>query len=159
MKRDASKPFTVTAGQASITVLGTAFDVLLSESAITVAVQNGSVSVATDPPRAIALQPGQRGIIDRTHGTISTDIVGTAGLAAWRSGRLVVEGATVAEVLEELDRYHSGFILLRDPALGARRITGVFDLRDPAAALRAVLKPHDGQILRITPYVLVIEGR
>jgi transmembrane sensor len=159
VKRDVSHAFTVTAGEERITVLGTAFDVLLSKHTVTVAVQSGSVSVASGAARAVALQAGQRGIIDRVHGTVSTDAVGTAGVAAWRGGRLVVEGVTVAEVVDELARHHAGFILLRDSALGARRITGVFDLRDPQAALRAVLKPYGGRILRITPYVLVVEGR
>ena len=158
VKRAVSRAFTVAAGGARITVLGTAFDVLLSERFVTVAVQNGSVSVASDAARAVTLQPGQRAIIDRADGTIATGTVGTAGIAAWRNGRLVVEGVTVAEVLEELDRHHSGLILLRDPALGARRITGVFDLGDSPAALRAVVRPFGGRILRITPLVLVVDG-
>jgi transmembrane sensor len=158
VKSDASRPFTVTAGEERITVLGTAFDVLLSERGVTVAVQSGSVSVASGAARGVALRGGQRAIIDRAHGNLSTNAISTASVAAWRNGLLVVEGATVTEVVDELARHHSGFILLRDPALGARRITGVFDLKDPQAALRAVLKPYGGQILRITPYILIVEG-
>jgi transmembrane sensor len=160
VKPDATRPFTVGAGEAGVTVLGTAFDVLLSDRAVTVAVQTGSVSVtATHAGRTAMLQPGQRAIIDRAQGTISTGAISIAGMAAWRSGRLVAEGVPVAEIIDELARHHRGMILLRDPALAARRITGVFDLHDPEAALRAVLGPYGGRILRITPYLLVVEGR
>jgi transmembrane sensor len=157
VKRDPAHRFTVKAGEADVTVLGTAFDVLLSERSITVAVQQGSVSVAV-PMSSVTLQPGQRGIVDRADGTITAVTVGVDGIAAWRGGKLVVEGVPVADVIEELDRHHAGLILLRDPVLGARRITGVFDLRAPKAALRAVLQPHGGRILEITPYVLVVQG-
>jgi transmembrane sensor len=158
VKRDPADAFTVTAGEARITVLGTAFDVLLTEGSVTIAVQAGSVSVASGPLQSVTLNSGQRAIVDRADGAVTAATVGTTGIAAWRSGKLVVEGVPVAEVVEELDRHHSGVILLRDPALGARRITGVFDLQDPEAALRAVLRPYGGQILAITPYLLVVQG-
>jgi ferric-dicitrate binding protein FerR (iron transport regulator) len=37
-------------------------------------------------------------------------------------------------------------------------VTGVFDLRDPAAALRALLQPFGGRITAITPDLLLVEG-
>jgi transmembrane sensor len=132
--------------------------VLLSESSVTVAVQQGSVSVASGAAQAVTLKRGQRAIVDRVDGAITAATVGVGGIAAWRNGKLVVEGVPVADVIEELDRHHTGVILLRDPVLGARRITGVFDLRAPDAALRALLRPYGGQILEITPYVLVVQG-
>jgi transmembrane sensor len=158
VKRDPAHPFTVKAGEASVAVLGTAFDVLLAERSVTVAVQSGSVSVAAGQTQAVTLQPGQRAIVDRADGAITAATVGMDGIAAWRNGKLVVEGVPVAEVIEALDRHHVGVILLRDPVLGARRITGVFDLRDPDAALRAVLRPYGGSVLAITPYMLVVQG-
>jgi len=158
VKRDPAHPFTVKAGEANVAVLGTAFDVLLSERFVTVAVQTGSVSVAAGPTQVVTLQPGQRAIVDRANGVITAATVGVDGVAAWRDGKLVVEGVPVAEVIEALDRHHAGIILLRDPVLGARRITGVFDLRDPDAALRAVLRPYGGSVLAITPYMLVVQG-
>jgi transmembrane sensor len=158
VKRDPADAFTVTAGEARVTVLGTAFDVLLAGGSVTVAVQAGSVSVASGPLQSVTLNPGQRAILDRADGAITAATVGIAGIAAWRGGKLVVEGVPVAEAIEELDRHYSGIILLRDPVLGARRITGVFDLGDPEAALHAVLRPYGGQILAITPYLLVVQG-
>jgi transmembrane sensor len=71
---------------------------------------------------------------------------------------LIVHNAIVAEVIAELDRYRSGLILLQDRALATRKVTGVFDLRDPAAALRALLQPFGGRITAIAPYLLIVEG-
>ena len=75
-------------------------------------------------------------------------------------------GSTYLVGLEAEDRVFRGHnvvsaaraVLAALQALGARRITGVFDLRDPEAALRAVLRPHGGRILAITPYMLVVQG-
>lgn len=157
VKRNTAHAFTVKADVADVAVLGTAFDVLLSERSVTVAVQSGSVTVAGSS-QSVTLQSGHRAIVDRADGTLTAAAVGVGGIAAWRSGKLVVEGVPVAEVIEELDRHHTGVILLRDPVLGARRITGVFDLRDADAALRAILRPYGGRILAITPYMLVVQG-
>ncbi len=78
-------------------------------------------------------------------------------VAAWRAGKLIVHDATVAEVVAELDRYRAGLILLQDQALATRKVTGVFDLLDPAAALRALLQPFGGRITAFTPYLLIVE--
>jgi transmembrane sensor len=158
VKRDTAHAFTVKAGEANVTVLGTAFDVQLSERSVTVAVQQGSVSVAASHTQSVPLRAGHRAIVDRADGTIAAGTVGVASIAAWRNGKLVVEGIPVADVIEALDRHYAGLIMLRDPVLAARRITGVFDLRAPEAALRAVLRPYGGRILEITPYVLVVQG-
>jgi transmembrane sensor len=61
--------------------------------------------------------------------------------------------------VEQIRRYSPGAILLTDDRLAQRRVTGVFDLQHPAAALRALVEPHAGEVAMLTPYLLVVTAR
>ncbi|TAJ28829.1 MAG: DUF4880 domain-containing protein, partial [Reyranella sp.] len=65
--RATDRPFVVTAGDVTITVTGTAFDVRASNDGVAVAVQSGSIDVATSrgDRHAATLMRGQRLTIDR----------------------------------------------------------------------------------------------
>jgi transmembrane sensor len=69
---------------------------------------------------------------------------------------LIVEEWSVAQVLDELGRYHRGVILLRDQELGARLVSGFYDLTRPVEAVRAVAQAHGGRLREIGPWLLVV---
>jgi transmembrane sensor len=96
--------------------------------------------------------------VDEAGGTVARRRVTPADIGAWRSGRLVIEDRTVAEAIAELGRYHRGLMLVRDPGLAAARLSGVFDLAEPARALAAMVAPHGGRVRRFTDLLLVVEG-
>jgi len=154
------RPFAVVAGDVTVTVKGTAFDVGSSADTVSVAVQSGTVEVATarGTSPAATLTRGQRLEIDgKSQKTAKSEVV-PADVAAWRERRLVVDKATMAEVVEELARHFPGVVVLSNRALAERRVSGVFDLRRPVEALQAAVRTHEGTVTRITPYVLVISG-
>lgn len=156
----ADRPFVVAVDDATVTVTGTTFDVRSSAQTTSVAVQSGTVEVALDHGRrpAAVLTRGQRLDIDRKSDRVFKANVPPDDVASWRNRRLVVDSATVAEVVEELGRHYPGVVLMRDRALGDRLVSGVFDLRQPIEALQAAVRTHDGSVTRITPYVVVISG-
>lgn len=156
----ADRPFVVLVDDATVTVTGTAFDVRSSAQTTSVAVQSGTVEVALDHGRrpAAVLTRGQRLDIDRKSDRVAKADIPPDDVASWRHHRLVVDRATVAEVVEELGRHYPGVVLMRDRALGGRIVSGVFDLRQPIEALQAAVRTHDGSVTRITPYVVVISG-
>jgi len=156
---DPARPFTVSAGGMTVTVTGTAFDVALGERDAVVEVQSGRVAVAREGGPAASLQAGGRAHLSRRDGTLTVETVPVVQVGLWRQGRLVVNGATVAEVVAELRRHYPGVILLPDDRLAARHVTGVFDLTDPAAALDAVLLPHGGGARRLAPGLLLVSAR
>lgn len=154
-----ARPFRVRAKGMTVVDIGTAFDVGMSEDSFAVAVEHGAVQVAYADgvqPVDARLGPGDRLRIDRATGTTVRRSGPPAQIAAWRQGRLIVEDATIGEVVDMLRRYHRGMIVLRDDTLAARRITGVYDLADPLAALRTALRPHAGTVEEYTPYLLVV---
>ena len=77
-------------------------------------------------------------------------------VAAWREGRLFVQGRTLADLAETLERHAPGYILIADGDLAARRVTGSYDLTDIDGALSAMVQPHGGRVLHITPLLRIV---
>lgn len=155
------RPFIVTAGEVSVTVTGTAFDVRSSDDSVTVGVQSGTVEVRLDRGTRLAatLTRGERLRVSGEGRQVAKSEIAPEDVASWRERRLIVDGATLSEVVAELDRHHPGLIVLRDRSLGDRRITGVFDLRHPVEALQAVAHTQQASVVEITPYLLIVSAR
>lgn len=159
---DPSRPFRVKAGPATVTVTGTRFAVSHRGDALSVQVEEGRVLVNTNdraPGTApLPLTAGQA-LWQRDSSappvayTLPVDAV-----APWRAGILAVENRPVADVIDDLRPYLPGLILLTDTALGQQRVTGVYSLHTPQAALRAVLAPFKGQVTTLGPLVTVVSG-
>ena len=156
---DKSRPFTVDADQLQITVTGTAFNVAIRPGKLAVAVQHGSVRVAQDDSLiAESLQSGQR-LRWRSDDEVSLDKLPVSQIAAWQHGKLVARDARIADVLDELRPHLPGKLVLRNETLGEKRITGVYDLNDPDAALRAVVQPYQGRVSTWTGWLRLVEGQ
>lgn len=157
---DAARPFVVRAGGLDVTVVGTAFDVRLSGDQVVVAVRNGSVEVrgASGVPAARRLGAGDRLKVDRATGNAALDKIAPAEVASWRDRRLFVDGATVAEVVGELSRYRTGWIVIGDSRLAERRVTGLFELDDTDRALVALVQPFDGRVQSVTPFLQILSA-
>jgi len=102
--RDEAHPFTVTAGETKVRVLGTRFDVHKGlDNRVRVEVEQGLVEVSRGP--SVAKVPAGRGALADASGvrTAALDGVGDAG--AWRRGRLAYAAAPLADVIADLNRY------------------------------------------------------
>lgn len=152
------RPFVVTAGNVAVTVKGTAFDVGSSRDGVSVAVQSGTVEVViSGGERRVrsTLTVGERMVVDR-QGVSARSQVDPEDVASWREHRLVVDGATLGEVVDELGRHHRGVIMVSGRSLADRRITGVFDLRRPLEALHTVARAQHGSVMEISPYLTIV---
>lgn len=158
---DSSRPFVVASGGVDVTAFGTAFNVQLSTVATTVELARGSVGVSWDRAALhddTSLSPGEMVVVDRHTGAMVKNSIAQHDVAAWRNGRLFVNDATIGSVVEQLRRYHPAWISLPDYRLAARRVTGLYDLRDPDRALRALVQPYEGHVREISPYLRVVSG-
>lgn len=130
---DAQRPFHVDAGQARVTVLGTHFSVRHIGGQINVAVQQGKVSVA-GPGRGTAAPPllAGDGLILAENGAATPLSVAPAAVGSWRQRRLNFDDATLADALAEFDRYADSGLSIVDPAVARLRLSGSFDVGNPA---------------------------
>lgn len=144
VESDLRRPFIVIANQTEIRVTGTEFNVHRSNRDVRVAVAEGAVavSIAADAQsdeavQAISLTIGER--VTATAGALGmVEVFDASSVAAWRSGRLVYNNATLSEIIEDVRRYHSRRIVL-DEALKALPITTSFRV-DQIDQMLAVLQ-------------------
>lgn len=140
---DPGRPFEVQALQVVTTAVGTQFDVEIVRSGAAVAVLEGTVTVGgvgtgTAAPPTVAVPAGS-GVGYTQEGLVSpprpADINRIQG---WRTQRLVFNDIALSTALAEYNRYRRTPLVLSDPALGSRHISGVFHIGDEAAFLSAM---------------------
>lgn len=158
---DRARPFRVHVEGMIATALGTAFDVNNDAGCLSVAVDHGLVGVdlpAGAEATSAELAEGEWLTFIGDSGTISTGRRNRSQIASWRGGMVVVERETIAAVVTRIARWTRGEVLIASPALGRRLVSGVYDVRDPALALEAVVQPHGGRVRHVTPYLTVISS-
>ncbi|KQU49743.1 hypothetical protein ASG67_11610 [Sphingomonas sp. Leaf339] len=137
--KDAVHPFIVSAGDNTVTAVGTEFSVELAPNGMTVALIEGSVRVAS-PDATRLLSPGDVLTIANGHGTVRA---GAATIdTEWRNGTLTFDAMPLGEVAAQLNRYTKRQIVIGDPALARRPFSGVLLTRDGADALVAALDAY-----------------
>lgn len=141
-----------------MTVLGTAFAVQTDGRETSVSVERGAVGVQAKTGTATEkLSRGDRIAVNATTGQTVRTIVATEDIATWRSGKLFVADASIADVVAELRPYSPGWIVIADERLAAVRVTGLYDLKNPDGSLRALTSMAKGQLQKIGP-VTILRG-
>jgi transmembrane sensor len=156
---DPARPFIVDAGRVETTVLGTGFEVRKDKAGAEVAVRHGRVQVEREQggaPVDVRLAPGERVKVTSTGGVLSRER--PERVASWTQGDLIVSDRSVREVIEALRPWHRGVIVTTGGGLETRRVTGVYDLRDPEAALASLAEVHALKVRRITPWITVVSA-
>jgi transmembrane sensor len=140
-------PFVVHAASKRIVVLGTKFSVRTDGDKVTVGVVEGRVTIgravdvgmmrsATIGTGDIAVSRGKSTLVVAN----SADQV-EAGIA-WRSGMLTFDGATLAEVAAEFNRYNNRKLVVSDPEIAKLRIGGSFQSANEDAFLRLMSEAY-----------------
>lgn len=142
--RDPSRPFVVRAEAAQVRAIGTQFGVEQSRAGVVVTVAEGKVAVGSDPPPGsrsgatspsrtaeVLLTAGQQVIVTRRGSAEPVRTVDTERELAWVAGRLVFDSDSVADVIEEFNRYNVVQIHVASPELARREVSGVFDASEP----------------------------
>lgn len=123
VKRDATRPFIVHAGQADIQVLGTSFNVnaYKATQVITslvqgkVAVQSGSNKLLLDPGKEVVVATGEP-LVMRDFDQQTT--------LAWRQGEHYFRDASIREIGEMMSRWYDVDLVIDNPEAGNMRLRG-----------------------------------
>lgn len=59
----------------------------------------------------------------------------------WRNGQVSFLGETLAEAVDEINRYNLQPVLIQDRHVGSRRVSGTFRMNDPRSFVRSLEKP------------------
>jgi transmembrane sensor len=151
---DAARPFRVLVPAGTVTALGTAFDIAIQGARTEVTVTQHSVRVAGAGP-SVDVEEGAQSAFGKGVAAVAPYPVDADHVTAWRRGKLIFDDKPLGEVIAILGRYHHGWMFIVDPALRGRRVTGVFETRDPLAALRAIEKSLGLRVYAIGSIVLL----
>lgn len=121
---DAANPFRVQAGNASVTVKGTVFNVrnYADEAEIAVSLLEGSVQLNSNAGE-VTLRPGHCAVVSRESGKIRMSRADLT-VADWTKGKIVFTDKSIPEILTYLERIY-GVNFTYDPGLfKGERFTG-----------------------------------
>lgn len=137
-----SRPFIVVAANGRARVLGTEFMVAHMPGGAEVTVLEGRVEVARRAAEYGLARVLARGQAVRYSAADLGPVraVNTRRATAWRRGRLIFDKAPLGEVVAALNRYRRGRIMITDPALASRRVSGIFQTATPEAALATIAR-------------------
>jgi len=159
---DKTRPFLIAAGDRTVRVVGTRFDVRRRSGQLSVTVERGLVEVRPNEGaqgRAWRLHPGQK--LDHADGSpaVQVSAVDPAQVLSWKSGRLIYRDQPLGDVVADLNQQFARPILLEGAALAQTKVSGVLVLDDQEAVIRrlALLAPikalpsADSIVLRSDP--------
>jgi ferric-dicitrate binding protein FerR (iron transport regulator) len=128
--RDPSKPFVVTTAFATVTVLGTSFNVDANskDSLTEVFVATGKVRVAeiNNDSNHIVVEPGQLAILSNNSKKIATRSSDNENPLAWKDHKLVFRKAPMQKVINTVQDYFGVKINIRNPDLLRCHFTSAF---------------------------------
>ena len=146
--RNPARPFVVTAGNKSVTAIGTSFIVRKTGGVVTVTLISGKVRVDTHPASAnvppvqsTMLAPGERFAAAGSAAAMVTPVSSEAA-TAWRRGQVMFNDTPLSAAITELNRYGGPQIDVADPRLGGLTVSGVFATNDTAEFADAVAALH-----------------
>lgn len=125
--------FTVDIGRSRVTAREARFEVRRGAADICVSCVTGQVDIAHAAGKLTLQALQQVRFDDAAIGRVTA--VDLARLSAWREGFLRFVDTPLGEVVEEINRYRPGRLVLLDSKLAARRVTGRFQV---AALDRAI---------------------
>ena len=133
-----SRPFVVSAGDTTVSDLGTEFAVRRrGDDSVEVLVRSGRVEVVSNESNSTkreALKGGQAAIVGSQN--IRVDNLDEATIErrlAWQMGKVSFAGETLGEAAEDVNRYNQTKIVIDDPSIANLHIGGVFPATDPEA--------------------------
>lgn len=164
VRKDAVRPFDVTAVDGRTTAVGTAFAVKEADGGATVTVTEGTVRV-TSPDQASAaasaeagtrVEAGQQVSYRRGEQPGPVRALDAAAATAWRHGAIVIRSRPLAEALAEIGRYHDGRIVLMGSPSRYGEVTARVALADLDGGIDAIAATHGLSVTRVTRYLMIV---
>ena len=156
--KDAGRPFVVEAGNVRVRAVGTAFSVRRRRSGADVIVTEGMVETWSlrGEDRMLQLAAGEAAFVNADPAIASTITPGVDvdRKLAWREGKIDLNGETLAEAVDEFNRFNQSQLVIREPTAAGARLYGEFRADDPstfAKAANASLMGDSGVAVALKP--------
>lgn len=134
--RDPARPLIVVTRYGEALATGTAFAVRDAEQRVFVTVTEGHVRVRSSDATTQMLDAGDQAVLDADT-TVTRRVDGNA-VTSWRDGALVYDGVSLAELIDDLNRYLPRHMTIADPELATQRVSAVLRIGDQEQMLEAL---------------------
>ena len=145
VKSDQNHPFVITAGNSSVKVLGTSFNINAYpvEDFIEVVLNEGKVEFKGDMNDSIStiINPSER--LTYKNGNINKDITDPLKYSGWKDGKLIFRGDPMTEVARRLERWYNVKVNIANKELEHYSFRGTFidDSLEEVLKLLAMTSP------------------
>lgn len=126
-KRDGLSPLVVDAASGRVTALQADFAIRCLDGAVTVTCIDGAVEVHLRG-RTVHVAKEQQVSYSAAGGLTTPVVIDPVQATAWQDGLLIVRDWPLRLVVDEINRYRPGKIVIMNSELGSRMITGTFHL-------------------------------
>lgn len=150
------RPFVVETLGGSATALGTRYIVRNERTQAQVTVSEHSVTVRSAPDQKAQVVHEGQSVRFGAAGVSQPFATDTWAATGWMRGKLVFENRPLGEVVAEIGRYHPGVIRVIDDAAARKRISGVFPLDKPVAAIDDIERSFGLRSIRLTDRLIFI---
>lgn len=154
VKPDPSVPFVVVADGVEVRVLGTGFNVRRIGDSVTVTVAHGQVAVSyagtqvhLNAAQSVDVRAGRIGPVERSN---------LGDVLSWQNGQLQFDREPLGNVVTEIDRLRDGRILIGNPLLRDKKVSGVFHSDNPDAIFRALYATLGIKTLQLPGTIVVL---
>lgn len=134
---DTARPFLITAGDETVRVVGTKFDVRRRDGQLTVTVLRGLVEVSTDGEDSpVRLRPGQ--MLEHVEGATGIVVrnVAAEDQVGWRSGRLIYRDQPLGRIVSDMNHYFDRPLRLEGENTANLKFSGVLIVDGQDAMVR-----------------------
>jgi ferric-dicitrate binding protein FerR (iron transport regulator) len=132
-------PFTVQAPQATITVLGTSFNINSRDKQTEVIVEHGEVKVS-GPENSVQLSAGEKVVVGPGNKPINKQKVQNELYNYYRTGTLVCQSTPLSAVIRSLNEAYETDISLDNNTLGELPLTTTFYLTQPLDSILSIIQ-------------------
>ncbi|MCA8094045.1 FecR domain-containing protein [Burkholderia anthina] len=148
------QPVTVVAGDGRMQATVARFNVRRTGSQVCVTCLSGTVALA-HPRGARTLKADDQVIYD-DRGVQPVSRVDPGAISAWRRGMLVFNGVPLSDVIDEINRYRPGRVVLRRAALGTNRMQAQFPITRLDDVIDMVGRLYGAHITRLPGNIVLL---
>lgn len=155
---DAARPFVVSAANADVRAVGTAFSVRLRQpQQVDVLVSEGIVAIdAARLAHAPPIHAGEAAVVLPDRMSVRRlEAQQLESRMAWTTGRLQFRGDSLGDAVGEFNRYNRRHLRLADPTLAQLRVGGTFNATDPESFAAALASTFNLQVAHDTDAIVL----
>ncbi len=150
------RPFQVEAGGGQIRDIGTAFSLSMRDTTVVTQVSEGVVDVRPGDGSVQRLHAGQARVFRDGRWLRPVQLEDLETMAPWRRGEVVIDDQPAAQAIADLARYRRAPVWVLGGQGADLRVSGLFHLQQPEAAIDAVAAQAGLRVQRLPGGALVV---